>query len=129
MARAGAPHRCRSYVFIGATMPREGGKSVAADLRKRFPDMEWLQGAELHHSKAGVEHAWVALDGPDDVVPAVTAALRDTAAAQQGLGQTIVFCRDTRTADGMHAALTDVRSFACAAARGTQLRDNGKAAH
>ena len=93
-------------------MPREGGKSVADDLRKRYPSMQWLQGCELHRSKAAVRHEWLPLDRADDVAPAVIAALRGAAAAAAdgaAAAQSIVFCRDVRSATAMHKELERVR--------------------
>lgn len=86
-------------------MPREGGKSVADDLRKRFPDMHWLQGHELHFSKAGVSHTWLPLKEAANAAPAVIAAIRDAGEESQGLGQTMVFCQSVQSAKAMHAEL------------------------
>jgi hypothetical protein len=96
-------------VFIAATLPREGGKSVAADLAKRFPDLVWLQGRQLHLSKSGVTHSWVPLQREADAAPAVVAALRDDAVEAQGRGVSMVFCRDAAAADALHADLVAVR--------------------
>jgi hypothetical protein len=100
-------------MFVGATMPREGGKSVAEDLRRRFPAAVWLQGAELHHSKAGTTHEWAPLATPQDIVPAVVASIREQQAQDQGLGRTLVFCQDTGSVDAMCEALELVTSPCC----------------
>ena len=107
---AGKPHRCRSYIFVGATFPRAGGKSVAADLSKRFPDMHWLEGKQLHASKRGVQHEWVrvAEDDRSEVVAAVVTALRAQRAGGSR-GHALVFCRDAANARAMHEELQMVR--------------------
>ena len=88
-------------------MPREGGKSVADDLRQRFPAMQWLQGRELHASKGTVGHTWIPLVRAADVAPAVITAVRAAAedAAAGAQGQTVLFCRDVRSTEAMHAEL------------------------
>ena len=48
----------RQYVFVAATMPAEGERSVGAELAARFPEAAWLAGRQLHQSKRAVEHGW-----------------------------------------------------------------------
>lgn len=110
---AGEPHRCRSYAFVGATFPREGGKSVAADLRKRYPEMRWLEGRHLHAGRRNVSHAWIPVssDARDETAAAVVAAVRGGFAEGGGLGHALVFCRDTASATAMHAELEAVRTL------------------
>ena len=38
----------RQYIFVAATMPSEGKKSVAAELQQKFPGLLWLAGRHLH---------------------------------------------------------------------------------
>lgn len=47
---------------MGATMPADGGKSVAAELRARFPAAAWLSGASLHHAHSAVRFSWRCVD-------------------------------------------------------------------
>ena len=111
LAHAGAPHRCRSYAFVAATMPRAGGKSVAGDLRKQFPDMVWLEGRQLHQSKLRVRHHWRQLASSADVAPAVIDALHAQGGSASRTGQAeqaLVFCSDAAAADALHAALLRV---------------------
>jgi hypothetical protein len=89
-------------------MPREGKKSVTANLRRRYPDAVWLQGAELHRSKSGVVHEWAPLATPAAVVPAVITAIREQQMRDQGLGHTLVFCQDVASVDAMFDALQEV---------------------
>jgi hypothetical protein len=96
-------------------MPCEGGKSVASDLRRRFPDMEWLEGPQLHALKAGIEHAWHDLASQDEVAPAVIATVRADRAARGAVGHIMVFCRDARSAASLHFDMVAVRGQrACA---------------
>lgn len=108
---AGAPHRCRSYAFVGATFPREGGKSVDADIRKRYPQMRWVEGRHLHAGKRSVSHAWVPVATGDraEATAAVVAAIRGEFAAGVVAGHALVFCRDAASATAMHADLEEVR--------------------
>lgn len=48
----------RQYVFAGATMPAEGTKNVADDLRERHPGAVWLAGRTLHQPQAAIQHRW-----------------------------------------------------------------------
>lgn len=95
---------------MGATFPREGGKSVAADIRKRYPAMRWVEGRHLHAGRRNVSHAWVpvATGDRDEAAAAVIAAVR--AAFEAGPpGHALVFCRDTAAATAMHEELEQVR--------------------
>lgn len=51
----------RQYIFVAATMPAEGERSVGAEIAARFPDATWLAGKQLHQSKRAVQHSWRAL--------------------------------------------------------------------
>lgn len=106
----GAPHRCRSYAFVGATFPRDGGKSVAADIRKRYPDMRWVEGRHLHAGRRNVSHAWVPVATGDrnETAAAVITAVRGAFEAGPR-GHALVFCRDTASATAMHEDLQEVR--------------------
>jgi hypothetical protein len=55
----------RQYVFVAATMPAEGKKSTAAELRAAFPEAVWVSGARLHRPQRRVRHRWVPV-GPGD---------------------------------------------------------------
>ena len=46
-------------MFVAATMPGEGKKSTAAELREAFPEAVWLSGARLHQAQRRVRHCWV----------------------------------------------------------------------
>eukprot|EP00892_Ulva_mutabilis_P009388 jgi/Ulvmu1/6821/UM031_0025.1 len=106
----GAPHRCRSYAFVGATFPREGGKSVAADIRKRYPDMLWVEGRHLHEGRRNVSHAWIPVpdEDPAAVAAAVVTAVRGEFSTGGLGGHALVFCRDAASATAMHADLEHV---------------------
>lgn len=45
-------------MFVAATMPSEGKKSTAADLRQICPDALWLNGGGLHQAQLRIQHSW-----------------------------------------------------------------------
>lgn len=104
----GAPHRCRSHLFVAATVPREGGKSVAADLRKRFPGMQWLQGRQLHFANANVQHTWIKLQRADEIGPTIIATLERDRAVTERIGHVLIFCQDVKSATALHGLLASV---------------------
>lgn len=64
-ARAPSVHGAswrRQYIFVAATMPAEGERSVGAELAARFPDATWLAGRQLHQSKRALQHSWRQVD-------------------------------------------------------------------
>lgn len=40
--------RSKQYVFVAATLPVNGKKTVGAVLKKMFPDADWVSGNYLH---------------------------------------------------------------------------------
>ena len=48
----------RQYVFVAATLPSEGKKSIASSLEKMFPGLTWLAGRRLHQGLSTVTWAW-----------------------------------------------------------------------
>lgn len=52
----------RQYVFVGATVPKRGKKSIAATLEKKFPDAIWIQGPRLHRPVDRLEQRWYETD-------------------------------------------------------------------
>lgn len=99
------PRWQRQYLFVAATMPAEGERSVGAEIAERFPDAVWLAGLQLHQSKRSVEHVWRRVD---DVLDREE-ALRDVVAADAGLasgaGRMLVFASDVASADATADAL------------------------
>ena len=49
----------RQYIFVAATMPAGEGKSVAADLKRMMPDLQWLTGQSLHEVQPRVSQTWL----------------------------------------------------------------------
>lgn len=51
----------RQYVFVAATMPEEpeGARGVSVDLRRRFPNLQWLAGRQLHQAQQQLRHTWL----------------------------------------------------------------------
>lgn len=70
----------RQYVFVAATMPAEGERSVGAEIAARFPQAAWLAGRQLHQSKRAVEHAWRRVEGAEERAQALQVG------AQEGRG-------------------------------------------
>jgi len=56
----------RQYVFVAATMPSEGDKSVGSEIASAFPSAIWLSGPQLHQAGRNVSHNWHRVDGLDD---------------------------------------------------------------
>lgn len=48
----------RQYIFVAATLPSEGKKSIANDLKRKFPDLVWLAGHRLHQGLSTVTWNW-----------------------------------------------------------------------
>ena len=67
----------RQYVFVAATMPAEGKKSTAAELREAFPDAVWLSGTALHRAQRRVWHRWLHV-GRDEWEDALVVRTRPT---------------------------------------------------
>lgn len=50
---------------MAATMPAGEGKSVAADLRRMMPGLQWLTGDALHEAQRHVANTWVPVTRDD----------------------------------------------------------------
>eukprot|EP00887_Chlorella_sp_A99_P000230 scaffold13.g230.t1 len=98
-------HWRRQYLFVAATMPTEGDKSVGAQLRAAFPDALWLAGRQLHQSSRALRHAWVRVGDAGARRAALAAAVAGDEALAQGRGRVLVFCRDVASAEATAAAL------------------------
>lgn len=49
----------RQYIFVAATMPAGEGKSVAGDLSRMMPDLQWLTGQSLHEVQPRISQTWL----------------------------------------------------------------------
>lgn len=58
------------HIFVGATIPSSGLKSMQAWLMNSFPDAIWLTSALLHHHKPSVQQQFLAVENED--LPSVT---------------------------------------------------------
>ena len=91
----------RQYIYVAATMPREGGKNVGADIAAaHYNDIEWLSGLQLHQSRRLVSHSWVPYSSMEERIDALVSALRNTSPQK-----TMVFCKDVASANATVAAL------------------------
>lgn len=83
----------RQYIFVAATLPSEGGKSVAADIKKLFPRAVWLTSENLHRSVDLVRHKWVKVSYEDWGV-VLQSVIKDDTNYQNRSGRTLVFAKD-----------------------------------
>lgn len=101
----------RQYVFVAATLPSEGKKSVANDLRRMFPELVWLAGNRLHQGLSTVTWAW-----RETTQETWKAALQDALSARaQPRGQSeriLVFAETVAAANGVANALEEVGTHA-----------------
>ncbi|KAL4422948.1 hypothetical protein ABPG75_009145 [Micractinium tetrahymenae] len=95
----------RQYVFVAATMPAEGERSVGAEIAARFPQAAWLAGRQLHQSKRAVEHAWRRVEGAEERAQALQDVVASDPALRAGRGRMLVFARDVASAESTAADL------------------------
>lgn len=48
----------RQYILVGATIPHRGKQSVAAMIKKNFPNAVWIHGPRLHMQVERLEQRW-----------------------------------------------------------------------
>ena len=103
--RAGVAGRgfawARQYVFVGATIPDTGERGVASSIVARVPGARWVEGDELHRSKAAVSHEWVRVDDFSWAEALVSAVGRGGGEGGEGGegGRTMVFAAGKGYAD------------------------------
>mmetsp|Transcript_19346 Transcript_19346/g.48730 ORF Transcript_19346/g.48730 Transcript_19346/m.48730 type:complete len:625 (+) Transcript_19346:130-2004(+) len=91
----------RQYLFVAATMPGGGKGSAAADLRKRYPDAQWLNGNLLHMTNSLLAHEWEAVTDKDKkgtLRRVVTASL-----ASSDSGRILLFVNSVQAAEQVAA--------------------------
>jgi len=100
----------RQYIFVAATMPREGGKNVGTDISTSYPDILWLSGRQLHQARRSLTHSWreySSLKGRDQaLVDTIESDLQIT----QGQGRMMVFTKDVTSANETAAVLRESSS-------------------
>jgi hypothetical protein len=106
----------RQYVFVAATMPAEGERSVGAEIAARFPEAAWLSGRQLHQSKRAVSHEWRRVEGPQQRAAALREVLAADTELRGGQGRMLVFARDVASAEATAAALQQGAQLPAAAA-------------
>ncbi|GAX11481.1 hypothetical protein FisN_22Lh166 [Fistulifera solaris] len=69
--------RPTQYVFVAATLPDSGLRSVDAYLKKKFPSAEYITTANLHNAKHEglLETQWIALESKQERMKAVVEML------------------------------------------------------
>jgi len=104
----------RQYAVVGATMPALGGKNVKDDLRARFPNAVWLQGASLHQAHNTVQFDWKLVDDSTWLASLQRAVLGGSLEArrpdEEGRGRTLVFAEDVAAAKEVTKCLQRLRS-------------------
>lgn len=95
----------RQYVFVAATMPAEGERSVGAEIAARFPQAAWLAGRQLHQSKRALEHAWRRVEDAEERAQALQDVVASDPLLQAGRGRMLVFARDVAAAGATAADL------------------------
>lgn len=100
----------RQYVFVAATMPREGGKNVGTDISTSYPGTLWLSGRQLHQARRSLTHSWreySSLKGRDQ---ALIETIESDPQITQGLGRMMVFTKDVTSANETAAVLREFSS-------------------
>lgn len=92
-------------MFVAATMPAEGERSVGAELAARFPEAAWLAGKQLHQSKRAVDHGWRRVEDGRHRAEVLQEVLMADEQLQAGGGRMLVFARDVASAEATAAAL------------------------
>ncbi|PRW20256.1 DEAD-box ATP-dependent RNA helicase 22 [Chlorella sorokiniana] len=95
----------RQYVFVAATMPAEGERSVGAELATRFPDATWLAGRQLHQSKRALQHSWRQVEDEQHRAQVLHEVVAADEELQAGRGRMLVFARDVASAEATADAL------------------------
>ncbi|CAG9467414.1 unnamed protein product [Pedinophyceae sp. YPF-701] len=91
----------RQLVFAGATMPHTGKRGVVEMVLRDHPEAVWVNGAELHRSKADVRHRWLQV-AAEHWEEALEEAVRSGPPAE---GKTMVFVNGKGAADRAHDVL------------------------
>ena len=101
----------RQYIFVAATMPREGGKNVGTDISTAYPDTLWLSGRQLHQARRSLTHTWreyTSLQGRDQ---ALIETINSDPEISQGQGRMMVFTKDVTSANETAAVLRECPSI------------------
>ncbi|CAD7705289.1 unnamed protein product [Ostreobium quekettii] len=90
----------QQHVFVAATLPSRGGKSVAADIRELFPQAVWITSQNLHRPIDLVTHQWVQVSA-EDCRAVLQSAVQDDPDHKNGRGRTLVFAKDVAASKGV----------------------------
>ncbi|GAX15979.1 hypothetical protein FisN_22Hh166 [Fistulifera solaris] len=100
--------RPTQYVFVAATLPDSGLRSVDAYLKKKFPSAEYITTANLHNAKHEglLETQWIALESKQERMKAVVEMLSQHQQQQGSEGEKImIFLNSVQDVENASAAL------------------------
>eukprot|EP00899_Mesostigma_viride_P020760 jgi/Mesvir1/28686/Mv11178-RA.1 len=89
----------KQYVYVAATLPESGKKSVGQWLKKRHPEATWVAGSLLHRRSPNLSMAWAQVTPQERrrvLLDAVLAQWSDSAV--DGVNRTMVFANSTEAA-------------------------------
>jgi superfamily II DNA/RNA helicase len=100
--------RPTQYVFVAATLPDSGLRSVDAYLKKKFPTAEYITTANLHNAKHEglLETQWIALESKQERMKAIVEMLSMHQQQQDTKGEKImIFLNSVQDVENASAAL------------------------
>ena len=100
--------RATQYIFVAATLPDSGLRSVDAYLKKKFPSAKYITTANLHNAKHEglLETQWIALDSKQERMKAVVEMLSLHQQQQDTDGdKTMIFLNSVQDVENASAAL------------------------
>ncbi len=56
----------KRYIFVGATIPDKGTKSVQQYLKYHFPSLQWAKTDYFHSNNPTLEHLWIKVNADKD---------------------------------------------------------------
>lgn len=99
--------RPTQYVFVAATLPDSGLRSVDAYLKKKFPSAQYITTANLHNAKHEglLETQWIALDSKQERMKAVVEMLSLHQQQQHDGEKIMIFLNSVQDVENASAAL------------------------
>ena len=110
----------RQYAFVAATMPQEGRETVGQKIADDYPNIQWINGVQLHKTLKHVEFRWVDV-GVNDQMDALIRVIEQDVGRnemrneQDGQGEEnesgeqttrmIVFAKNTASSKGLASRL------------------------
>eukprot|EP00850_Spirogloea_muscicola_P001099 SM000004S14969 [mRNA] locus=s4:564607:566941:+ [translate_table: standard] len=118
--------RSKQYVFVAATLPEGGRKTVGEVLRRRFPTATWVTGARLHQHNPRLKLQWAEIDQETRIATLVAAVkggtsssagdehLTSSACSRNAVDRTMVFANSIEAAESIARVLQRVGVGGCA---------------